>query len=172
MITRKVCLLGAFAVGKTSLVRRFVEGVFDERYISTLGVKIDTKTVETEAGAVKLIVWDMEGADPTDPSAALVNDRMGAYLQGADGVLLVFDGTRPATAETAAQLTEWLHDAHPGIPVVVLANKFDLCEQWQIDDRALNDWPQPVQTFTTSALSGANVETAFSHLARHLIGDT
>ena len=63
MITRKVCLLGAFAVGKTSLMRRFVHGVFDERYLTTLGVKIDTKTVELDGKAVKLVIWDIEGAE-------------------------------------------------------------------------------------------------------------
>ena len=58
MISRKICLLGAFAVGKTSLVRRYVHEVFDERYTTTLGVRIDTKTVDLVSGSVKLIIWD------------------------------------------------------------------------------------------------------------------
>ena len=82
MISRKVCLLGAFAVGKTSLVRRFVHEVFDERYQTTLGVRIDTKVVPIQGGDVKFIIWDLEGADPADGGAELVNSRMLAYLQG------------------------------------------------------------------------------------------
>ena len=168
MISRKVCLLGAFAVGKTSLARRFVHGVFDERYLTTLGVKIDTKTVDLPAGPVKLIVWDIEGSDPEDGSDRPVGSRMEAYLQGTDGVMLVADGTRPATIEAARDILQWLLDGFPGLPVVMLLNKSDLEEEWRADQEQVRRWPGLTQCFTTSALSGENVEDTFILLSERL----
>ena len=104
MIRYKICLMGAFSVGKSSLVRRFVHEVFDDRYITTLGVKIETKQVQLDSGPVKMVVWDMEGADGADQDADLVSSRMKAYLQGVNGVMLVADGTRSATVDTAQRL--------------------------------------------------------------------
>ncbi len=172
MITRKLCLLGAFAAGKTSLVRRFIEGVFDERYITTLGVKIDTKLVETTQGAVKLIVWDIEGADPVDQTSELVTPRMETYLQGAHGILLVADGTRPQTLEVARGLHEWaLHNA-PRAAAVLLVNKSDLTEEWRVEEGALETWAPGLECFITSALTGDNVERAFSLLAGQMSAAT
>ena len=171
MINRKISLLGGFAVGKTSLMRRFVHGVFDERYITTLGVKIDTKTVDLENGTVKLIIWDIEGADPADEEILLVNSRMRAYLQGTDGALLVADGTRPSTIEIARQVHEWFTVEYPGVPVALLLNKSDLVDQWQVEDGCLEGFEGILQCFTTSALSGENVERTFFHLAKALNKD-
>ena len=168
MISRKICLLGAFAVGKTSLVRRYVHEVFDERYTTTLGVRIDTKTVDLVSGSVKLIIWDMEGADPADKNAEPVSSRMKAYLQGVDGVLLVADGTRPATVEVVSRIHQWFADGYPGIPVALLLNKSDLVERWQVSESIMEDWAGSLQCFTTSALSGTNVERTFHHLAEAL----
>lgn len=165
MIARKVCLLGAFAVGKTSLVRQFIEGVFDQRYVTTLGVKIDTKTVSIPGGEMKMIVWDIEGADPGEDETQLVSSRMRTYLQGAQGVLLVADGTRPGTLQAARQLHAWCAECLAASPVVVLINKSDLQDQWRLDPRALESWQPAAPCFVTSAQTGANVEQAFSALA-------
>jgi len=168
LISRKICLLGAFAVGKTSLVRRFVHEVFDERYATTLGVKIDTKIVDLDSGSVKLIIWDMEGADPADKDAELVSSRMQAYLQGVDGVLLVADGTRLSTVEIVNRIHEWFGSGYPDIPVALLLNKSDLVEQWHASESIMEDWAGSLQCFTTSALSGKNVERTFHYLAEAL----
>lgn len=168
MITRKVCLIGAFAVGKTSLVRRFVHGVFDERYLTTLGVKIDTKTVELDDETVKLVVWDVEGSDPGDDGESGARSRMRAYLQGADGVLLVADGTRATTIKAARDILGDFANQHPDIPVILMLNKSDLADQWQVDQQRLEDFPGLSQSFTTSALSGENVEATFISLAKLL----
>jgi GTPase SAR1 family protein len=149
-------------------MRRFVHGVFDERYITTLGVKIDTKTVEVDSEAVKLVLWDIEGADPADQEIQLVNSRIESYLQGTDGVLLVADGTRPSTIEVARSIHEWFVVEHPGVPVALLLNKSDLTEQWQVDKRCLEGFDGLSQCFTTSALSGENVERTFFYLAEAL----
>lgn len=171
MINRKVCLLGAFAVGKTSLLRRFVHGVFDERYLTTLGVKIDTKTVKIDEEEVKLIIWDIEGADPADHETLLINSRMRAYLQGTDGVLLVADGTRSSTIEVARQVYQECATEYPGVPVTLLLNKADLTDQWQAGQGCPEGFEGLTQCFTTSALSGDNVERTFFFLAEALMKD-
>ena len=89
---RKVCLLGAAGVGKTSLVRRYVEGIFSDAYLSTIGVKIDRRAVTLGVDTVNLMVWDIEGE--TDHRSLRMR-----YLRGAAGYLLVADGTRPETLD-------------------------------------------------------------------------
>lgn len=168
MITRKLCLLGAFAVGKTSLLRRFVHGVFDERYLTTLGVKIDTRTVNVRGQSVKLVIWDIEGADPADREPDLINPRMRAYLQGADAVLLVADGTRPATLDIVRELRAGYLAAYPDVPMALLLNKSDLMSDWQLGPERPEGLENLPHCFTTSALSGENVERSFVALAQLL----
>ena len=168
MISRKVCLLGAFSVGKSSLLRRFVHEVFDDRYVTTLGVKIETKLVDLDDEQVKMIIWDMEGADPQGNEGELVTPRMRAYLQGVDGVLIVADGTRLVTVETAVQLADWLRQEHPGVSAALLLNKADLEDQWQVPSQKMTELSESLHCFTTSALSGVNVESTFGYLANVL----
>lgn len=161
-------MLGAFAVGKTSLVRRFVHEVFDDRYKTTLGVKIDTKVVSKPAEDVKLIVWDMEGVDQADRSAELVNSKLKAYLNGVHGVLLVADGTRSSTIEVARRLKAWVQVACPGVPVLLMLNKADLADQWVAGQAGWESWLAGSHCFETSALSGQNVDRVFGQLAELL----
>jgi small GTP-binding protein len=88
MMQKKICMLGAFAVGKTSLVARFVESIFSDRYHTTVGVKIEKKTLQVSGQQWNLIVWDLAGEDE------FMQIRM-SYLRGSSGYLLVADGTRP-----------------------------------------------------------------------------
>ena len=97
MIQKKVCMLGGFAVGKTSLVARFVRSIFSEKYLTTVGVKIDKKAVMAGDREVTLVLWDINGQDE-------FQDVQESYLRGMSGYLLVVDGTRRATLETAAKL--------------------------------------------------------------------
>lgn len=168
MINRKICLLGAFSVGKTSLVRRFVHEVFDDRYTTTLGTKIETVVVQLDSGPVKLVIWDMEGAENAGGETELVTSRMKAYLQGLNGVILVADGTRAATLETAHHLHQWIKTESPGTPAVLLLNKADLKTQWQESPQGLERLSESLKCFSTSALSGTNVDKAFLHLAQVL----
>ena len=168
MINRKICLLGAFSVGKSSLLRRFVHEVFDDRYTTTLGVKIETKMVELEGGPTKLVIWDMEGADPGNSETELVTPRMKAYLQGVHGVLIVADGTRPVTVQTAEKLANWLENEYPGASVALLLNKADLVDQWQVSSQQMEQLSTSLHCFTSSALSGDNVESTFTYLAKVL----
>src|SRR5271155_1143033 len=98
-LQKKICMLGGFSVGKTSLVKRYVQSVFSETYLTTVGVKIDKKIVDLSGQTVNLILWDVAGED--DVSAL----RM-SYLRGASGYVLVADGTRPATLDVALSLRD------------------------------------------------------------------
>lgn len=163
MNVRKICLLGDFGVGKTSTVRRFVSNAYDDKYLTTVGVKIDTKELSTASGApLKLIIWDIAGGADATPA-------MNSYLRGMAGYLIVVDGTRPETLEAALGLRDQLN-AHLGdLPWVGLLNKADLVDQWAIDDARLEALQASGQTWLkTSALSGENVEQAFAELAGKL----
>lgn len=152
----KVCLLGAPGVGKTSLVRRFVEGIFDDRYLKTLGVKIDRRTVESNKGPVALIVWDVQGTEEQLP----LNPR---HLNGMVGYLLVVDASRPDTVATALEIRSMVD---PDLPFVLLSNKADLVDDWTAIDAAAGPLgTQALAQLRTSALTGDNVDAAFSVLA-------
>ena len=158
-LQKKICMLGGFSVGKTSLVKRFVESVFSETYLTTVGVKIDKKTIELPDRILNLILWDLAGEDDT---ASL---RM-SYLRGSAGYVFVADGTRPSTLEVALSLHRRVETDFGPLPFVLLLNKNDLQEQWGISDedveglRANGWWVR-----STSARTGEGVEDAFRTLA-------
>lgn len=152
-------MLGAFAVGKTSLVARFVKSVFSEKYHSTIGVKIDKKVLSVGGAPATLVLWDLEGEDD------LVRVQM-TYLRGAAGYLLVVDGTRPETLETAVLLRRRIETEVKVLPFVLLLNKCDLTDKWTLDDPGLLGLRDAAAlTLNTSAKTGQNVEEAFAALA-------
>ena len=170
---RKICLLGDFAVGKTSLVSRYVHNVFSERYLTTVGVKIDTRIVELsqiptkpslETGvepvrSIKLVLWDLAGA-------AYLSAPARAYIQGSHGFLAVCDGTRRATLTTALSLLNSAREQIGTRPAVLLVNKQDLHESWEVDQDSLDAARTRVaNVLATSAKTGANVDRAFRLLA-------
>jgi small GTP-binding protein len=164
MKSAKVCMVGAFGVGKTSLVRRFVHQQFDERYHTTLGVKIDTRIVDSIKEPIKLVLWDMEGADPFEADKRPLA-RIRSYMKGAHALILVADGTRPATVKTALGLYHDFCREFQFVPAIMLANKADLTAEWRFDDSVL---PDAISLFQTSALNGQNVEEAFIALGETL----
>lgn len=163
MIQKKVCMLGAFAVGKTSLVQRFVQGLFSDRYLTTVGVKIDRKTVLVGDTGVNLILWDLAGEDQFQRVRT-------TYLRGAAGYLLVVDGTRRSTLDEASRIRDRVVVEHGDLPFVVVLNKCDLAEEWEVDGEAGDELARcAFTTVRTSAKTGEGVELAFDHLAR-LVG--
>jgi small GTP-binding protein len=154
-------MLGGFGVGKTSLVSRFVHSVFSDKYLTTVGVKIEKKSVDLGDQQLDLIVWDIHGEDDFQKV------RM-SYLRGAAGYLLVVDGTRRATLDTALALHENAGRTIGRVPVLLLLNKADLESQWAIDETELTGLG--LRTIRTSAKTGVEVERAFDELARALIG--
>lgn len=158
MLQKKICMLGAFSVGKTSLVRRFVQSTFSDAYLTTVGVKIDKKTLQAGDRTLDLILWDMAGED--DVSTI----RM-SYLRGSAGYLLVADGTRPVTLEVARSLHERVQAALGAVPFALLLNKRDR-DDWSVPDSDVASLRQAGWSVrTTSAMTGEGVEEAFRELA-------
>ena len=158
--TRKVCIIGDFAVGKTSTVARFVHNVFSEKYLTTVGVKIDTKEIATDDGReVKMVIWDIAG---TDRFSAVEF----SYLRGANGYLLVVDGTRAETLAVARSLRAEAEERYGALPFVTLLNKSDLADAWEIDDEQVAELEREgFRPLRTSAMAGDNVEQAMKALA-------
>jgi small GTP-binding protein len=155
-------MLGTFAVGKTSLVRRFVESIYSDKYHTTIGVKIDKKLVQLENSELMLILWDIEGTETEF-------ELRKSYLRGAAGYLLVADGTRQDTLYKALALQTRVEEIVGPLPFLLLMNKADLADQWSISERettALNEkgW----EVIQTSAKTGLGVEEAFHALAKKL----
>lgn len=160
MLQKKICMLGGFAVGKTSLVSRFVSSIFSDSYLTTVGVKIDKKAMQVDSTTMNLMLWDLAGEDEFQT----VRD---SYLRGASGYMLVADGTRYATLDTVVTLQQRAEAVVGQVPFLLLMNKADLDREWQVDERALvklaeRGWP----IVKTSAKTGAGVEDAFVKLAQ------
>ena len=163
MIQKKVCLLGAFAVGKTSLVARFVSSMFSDTYQTTIGVKIDKKSLQIGDTTVNLLLWDMAGQDEC-------HKLRPSYLRGASGYLLVVDGTRRATLDQVLTLHESITATIGNIPFVLVLNKADLVDAWELDQEAMaavtaRNW----MVITTSAKTGRGVEEAFLMLTQSML---
>ncbi|MDH3534450.1 MAG: GTP-binding protein [Gammaproteobacteria bacterium] len=159
----KICMLGAFAVGKTSLVQQYVNSIFSEKYQTTLGVKIDKKSLQIENQAIELILWDLAGEDE------FMKVRE-SYLRGSSGAMLVADGSRAETLEISLGLKDRLYSEVGEVPVVLIVNKSDLKNSWNIDQDKLQQlrdsgW----QVIETSAKNSSNVDDAYRALSSQLI---
>jgi small GTP-binding protein len=170
-VSKKVCLLGEFAVGKTSLVRRFVYDVFGDKYISTIGVKVSRKTVVVphQDGPidVHLMLWDLAGSEAFSRVRA-------SYFRGAVGSVLVCDLTRPETLESLHSSSLDLIQVSPGARFVVAGNKRDLVGEQQVTWADLEGAAARIEAATgcgrvpcylSSALTGQEVEALFRRLA-------
>jgi small GTP-binding protein len=160
MQKKKICMVGDFSVGKTSLTQKFVNNVFSEKYLTTIGVKIDIAMVAD----TKLIVWDVAGRDSLSPINA-------SYLVGASGIVLVADVSRASTLNGLPEIWQTVKKRIGSVPVVVALNKADL-DGWQIDSqsRAFFD-QQGWEFFETSAKDGTNVEAVFEKLVETIDRD-
>jgi small GTP-binding protein len=160
MLQKKVCMLGSFSVGKSSLLRRFVENMFDDQYHTSIGVKVDKKVVSVSGEDFTLVLWDIYGED------AFQKMRM-SYLRGMHGYLLVVDGTRRQTLEDALALNERVMTEIGKVPALLALNKFDLTDQWEIDPARETQLTAEGWTIAhTSAKTGDAVEKAFLQLAQ------
>lgn len=163
MMQKKVCMLGGFAVGKTSLVRRFVTNVFSEHYQTTIGVTVEKKTVTVDHQDVMFMLWDLYGEDEFQHVRE-------SYLRGSSGYILVIDGTRKATLDTARLLQQTVVRTVGPLPFVAIINKSDLRSEWEIDQPVIEQlreqgWP----VFFGSAKLGQGVDELFGRLAAMLL---
>jgi small GTP-binding protein len=163
MIQKKICMLGTFAVGKTSLVRRFVESIYSDEYHTTVGVKIDKKVVQLDGQEMMLLLWDIQGEES-------VQDLRRSYLRGAAGYLLVADGTRRDTLYRTRAIQTIVQDTVGLAPFLLLINKSDLTEEWSLEEREIEEMiDKGWQVIRTSAKTGVGVEEAFLTLAQKML---
>ena len=171
-ISRKICLVGDFGVGKTSLVRRFVDRQFSDKYLSTVGVKISRKLVKASqkelatSQELNLLIWDIEGSNKYKSISP-------SYFQGAKGGIIVADLTREDTLEHLKEHLESFLAVNPQSYIILALNKADLIENeyltkiqqiYQFDHH-----PMVLNTYLTSAKTGINVDEIFQLLANYLI---
>jgi len=162
----KVCLVGEKAVGKTSLVRRFVMNMFDEQYVTTIGTRVSKKEVHVSmpdvarSVQVDLMIWDIMGEKGF---RELLKD---AYFYGANGILAVADVTRRRTLD---DLDDWIDSVEQivgKVPIIIVVNKTDLSNaQFRERDVAQFAKAYGSEFFLTSAKTGEHVEAAFAKLA-------
>lgn len=161
-LSKKVILIGNFGVGKTSLTNAFVHKRFSEEYLTTLGVKIDKKTIEITAQTpddedtqVTLLIWDIAG----EVAQEKVNK---AYYLGSHGIIYVFDVTRPSTFERMKQDLAYVATILPKAQVIIVGNKVDLIDINILDSNLKYD-------YLSSAKTGENVEKMFLELSKKII---
>lgn len=159
---KKICLLGEFAVGKTSLIRRFIEGIFDDKYLTTIGVVVSRKSIAFPQVNVNLLVWDLAGGRDFSQTN---------YLAGVTGALIVCDLTRPSTLAAYHTYSRQVLQVNAKAQLILLANKSDLSSQREISEEELvavsNEIGAPY--LLTSAKTGDMVEFAFTELARKIL---
>ena len=155
--SKKIVILGHFGVGKTSLIRRFVEDSFSDKYKVTIGVHITKKVVELSADeTISLIIWDLEGTDEVQ----MIRD---AYLLGTHGVVFVFDVSRPSTFQNINEDLKIVAEKTPNTTLIVVGNKIDLVINNELQGLLIENNIEA--NYLTSAKTGDSVNEMFTHLA-------
>lgn len=166
--SKKICLLGDFGVGKTSLVRRFVHNRFDDHYLSTIGVKVSRKTVmapdNRETAELTMMIWDLAGSQEFTTVTA-------SYLRGAAGAILVCDMTRADTLASLPKYVEDLLKVTGSVQLVIAANKRDLLDQHEVSigQVAAMATTFAAPYFLTSAKIGEETDSMFRNLGKLLL---
>lgn len=154
--TKKIVIVGHFNVGKSSMIRRFVQNIFSDDYLVTIGVHILKKTITVGTENVVLVIWDIEGKED-------IQNVRASYLLGTSGFIYVFDPTRIHTYQNLAEEQNFLKKNYPKTPVITVANKSDLIDisefQHKIEIENMH------VDYFASAKTGDNVETIFEKIA-------
>ncbi len=160
----KIVVVGEYACGKTSILNSYVEGKFTGDYIPTLGVNVLRKEFQLEDKNIKLILWDIAGQD-------LFATVRSQFYDGADGIIIVYDVTRPETLEAVPKWHKEIMETAPNVVhILLIGNKIDLsrnvltaqAEEVQ-SSLNLNDYIE------TSANTRENVEEAFTSIINSLM---
>lgn len=166
-IVFKVLLLGPAAVGKTSLLHRFVKNMFAEKYTLTIGVEFLAKDLKIEKKKIRLTIWDIGG----QKRFKFLHER---FYKGTRGILLIFDLTNYQTFE---EMEEWLSEAYEilgeKIPFVLIGNKSDLLDEVGdvVDSNEARKFAEDKGSIyiETSAKTGENVEEGFTELTKRML---
>ncbi len=175
IISQKICLIGDFGVGKTSLIRQFVDRQFSDTYLSTVGVKISRKVVSIldpldnlseEPKQIQLIVWDIEGSTRFQAIAP-------SYLQGSKGALIVADVTRDSSIQNLETHVKLFQSINPKSSLLIALNKVDLLENNARDTLIKSISAQfaelKISIHLTSAKTGEGVDDIFQTLASQML---
>ena len=158
MMSKKVVITGHFGVGKTSLFNRFISNTFNEKYLTTIGVRVDKKSLIIDGQEISLVIWDLAGEVSQEKVPR-------SYFLGASAVIYVFDLSRPATFSRLNDDIQYIQSVLPGVIIRKVGNKKDLIDDDAI--KAIHAKTQP--DCFSSARTGENVEELFTGLARLLI---
>ena len=155
-------MLGDSAVGKTSLISRFLTQNFDENYLTTIGKdKLEKKVVMSDGNEIKLIIWDTAGQERFHSIAT-------STIKGSQGIVLTFDLTKRSSFNS---LEGWLNDIKENsneVPVVIFGNKCDLFEKYEVEENEAKNFAKEhnLEYFATSAKQDINVQDGFNLLAK------
>ncbi|MEK0178721.1 Rab family GTPase [Microcoleus anatoxicus] len=171
-ISKKMCMIGDFGVGKTSMIRRFVDRQFSDQYLSTVGVKISRKSIvlenstKQEIVTAQLLIWDLEGHTKFKGIAP-------TYLQGAGGVLIVADVSRSETVERISEHIKLFSSVNPKGSIIIALNKVDLIDEEKlallVEIAHSIGQDRVVAVYTTSAKTGKDVDEIFHKLAYTMV---
>ena len=157
MIRKKILLLGDFSVGKTSLVRRYVDSTFDDKYLTTIGVKISKKLCNVAGIECELLIWDVEGSTPSKKISL-------GYYRGASGAIFVSDVGRRETIDSLEEQRDIFLSENPDAVYVTAYNKADKLSEMARENIVLGN-----DTFLTSAKDDENVEELFIRLMEKML---
>lgn len=158
--------MGSFAVGKTSLIKRFVSSFFGDKYHTTIGVKIDKKNLSIKGHDLMFVIWDIAGEDDFASFRPV-------YLRGVAAYIIVIDGTRKKSLDIALNIHQKSQIITSGVPVVFALNKCDLENEWMINSqhlKAIQQFNFPI--IKTSAKTGQSVDDIFYQLGLQLVSST
>ena len=161
-VTFKILTIGESGVGKTCILRRFVENKFLKNHLATIGIDFKTKTININNQEIKLKIWDTAGQER-------FRNITTQYYKGADGIVLVYDVTDEASYE---KIRDWMEQIlsntqQDDIGLVLLGNKCDM-EPRSVTEEMGNKMAEELKIdyFETSALNGQGIKEAFEQLTR------
>ena len=161
----KVITCGEGGVGKTTLLHRYIDGIFLADTLLTIGVEFFLKEITLEGKKILLQVWDFGGQEHFRP-------LLRSYAKGAKGALLLFDLTRPSSLDRIDQWVDICRRENPEIPIIYLGTKLDLADQITVDDNYALYFKEKYEFFKylkISSKTGENVNLAFELLAKELV---
>lgn len=160
----KILLVGDPAVGKTSLIQKFIEDRFEKEYKASIGVDFSYKIIEMEEKVARLIIWDIASQERFAPYRS-------SFYQQTNGAFIVFDLTR---SETLQNIEAWMREINEfteDVVVVLIGNKADLTKKREIAEEDVQAWIDRYGCtyIETSAKTGEDVEEAFRAICRDII---